>query len=100
MNLHGSPWLEWLVAMLAGGVLGVFFFGGLWWTLRRALASTRPALWVMGSLILRVGLTAGGFLLVSAGEWQRVLACLVGFWLARQVVTRFSARRTITEHPA
>lgn len=100
MNLQDLPWIEWALALLAGGMLGLFFFGGLWWTLRRALASKRPALWVMGSLLLRVGITGGGFVLVSAGQWQRVLACLLGFLIARQAVTRFSARRTINQHPA
>lgn len=100
MNLQGVPWIEWALALLAGGMLGVVFFGGLWWTLRRALASRRPALWVMGSLLLRVGITGGGFVLASQGQWQRALACLLGFLIARQAVTRFSARRTISRHPA
>jgi len=100
MNLQDLPWLEWALALLAGGVLGVFFFGGLWWTLRRMLTSKHPALWVVSSFLLRVGVAGGGFVLVSAGEWQRVLACLLGFLIARQAVTRFSARRTISHHPA
>ncbi len=97
MNLQNVPLLEWGLAALAGGALGLFFFGGLWWTLRRVLASRRPALWIFGSLLLRAGVTVGGFILVSAGQWQRVLACLLGFWIARQAVTRLGGRRTITE---
>lgn len=100
MNLQDLPWIEWTLALLAGGVLGVFFFGGLWWTLRRALASRRPALWVMSSFLLRVGVAGGGFVFVSAGHWQRVLACLLGFLIARHLVNRFSAHRTISQHPA
>jgi F1F0 ATPase subunit 2 len=80
-----------LFSGLAGALLGLFFFGGLWWTLRRALVSPRPALWVGGSMLLRMGCTAGGFVVVSAGDWQRLLACLFGFLVARWLVVRFTA---------
>jgi hypothetical protein len=33
-----------VLAGSAGVLLGVFFFGGLWWTVRRGLSSKRPAL--------------------------------------------------------
>ena len=82
------------LATLAGVLLGLFFFGGLWWTVRRAVDSTRPALWVGGSLLLRVGCTAVGFVAASAGDWQRMLACLLGFWAARWLVFRMTARST------
>ncbi|MEO6407546.1 MAG: ATP synthase subunit I [Burkholderiaceae bacterium] len=81
------------VATLAGVLLGLFFFGGLWWTVRRAMDSPRPALWIGGSLLLRMACTAGGFVVVSAGNWQRMLACLLGFWAARWLVVRISGDR-------
>lgn len=80
-----------LFAGIAGGLLGLLFFGGLWWTVRRAVASPRPALWVGGSLLLRMAGVATGFVLVSAGDWRRLLACLLGFWAARWLVVRMSA---------
>ncbi len=83
------------LAALAGVLLGLFFFGGLWWTLRRAFHSHRPALWVGGSLLLRMGCTAGGFVAASAGDWQRLLACLFGFLLARWLVVRLTARLAV-----
>ncbi len=79
------------LAALAGVALGLFFFGGLWWTLRRAVDSTRPAAWVGGSLLLRMAGTAGGFVLAAGGDWQRLLACLLGFWVARWLVLRLTA---------
>lgn len=83
-----------ILASLAGGLTGLLFFGGLWWTLRRALASPRPALWFVSSLILRSGVTVAVFALVGSGDWQRLLACLVGFWAARQLVMRVTAPAT------
>lgn len=79
-----------VLAGIAGGALGIFFFGGLWWTVRKTLASGRPALWVFGSLLLRMGVTLVGFYWVSGGDWQRMLACLVGFVAARQLVKRLT----------
>ena len=49
-----------------------------------------PALWVFVSLLLRMGLTMSGFYWVSGGGWQRLLACLAGFIIARQILVRLS----------
>jgi F1F0 ATPase subunit 2 len=75
------------VAWLAGIGLGGFFFGGLWWTVRTGMSSRRPALWFLGSAVLRLSTALGGFLLVSGGVWQRLLLCLLGFAMAKPVVT-------------
>ena len=72
------------LAWLAGGALGAVFFGALWWTVRKSLATAKPALWVLGSLLLRIGMTVTGFYFVAAGDWQRLLSCLVGFVMVRQ----------------
>jgi len=75
------------LAALAGVGLGAMFFGGLWWTACRGAASARPALWFVASLLLRMGITLPGFYVVAGGHWERMLACLVGFLVARAVVT-------------
>lgn len=85
---------ELALAGVAGGLLGAVFFGGLWWTLRRAFASPRPALWVGGSLLLRMGCVATGLIVVSSGDWRRLLACLLGFWGARWLVVSLTAGPT------
>jgi F1F0 ATPase subunit 2 len=72
----------------AGVLLGLFFFGGLWWTVRRGLTSNRPALWFLGSLLLRTGIVLAGIYFVSGGRWDGLLACLAGFFIARFIVTR------------
>ena len=75
------------LASMAGAALGAIFFGGLWWTIRKACASERPALWFFGSLLLRMSIALGGFYFVSGGNWKRLLLCLLGFTVARLVVT-------------
>ena len=79
-----------LLAWVAGGVLGTIFFGGLWWTVRKGVSSKRPALWFLGSLLLRMSIALAGFYFVSGGHWDRLLACLLGFVIARFIVTRFT----------
>jgi F1F0 ATPase subunit 2 len=83
------------LALLVGAVLGAFFFCGLWWTVKKGLASETPALWFLGSLMLRCGLTVAGFYFVAHGEWSRFLACLVGFLTARVIVVKWLARTRV-----
>jgi len=78
------------LAFLAGGLLGIAFFGGLWWTVRKGLASKHPATWFFGSTLLRTGLAVAGFWFVSGGDWRRLLACLAGFIAARLGVARLT----------
>lgn len=68
-----------------GLALGLAFFGGLWWTVRTAVASTRPARWFLGSALLRTGLVLGGFgwFATRFPDPQPLLACLAGFGLAQ-----------------
>lgn len=75
-------------AILAGVALGLFYFGGLWWTVRKALSSEQPALWFFGSLLVRTGLILAGFYVISQGQVARLVACLVGFIVARVFVVK------------
>ena len=75
-----------LLAWVAGVLLGAVFFGGLWWTVRKGLSSKHPALWFLGSLLLRTSITVTGFYFVASGHWERLLVCLLGFIMARLIV--------------
>ena len=77
-------------ALVAGILLGAFFFGGLWWTVRKGMTSERVALWFFGSMLLRTGVVMLGFYFVMGDSWQRLLAGLLGFVLARLIVTRLT----------
>ncbi len=79
-----------LLAALAGILLGTFFFGGLWWTIRTQLSSEWLPVWLLGGLIFRTTITLSGFFLVGRGDWRRLIACLVGFFLARVFVLRLT----------
>jgi F1F0 ATPase subunit 2 len=80
------------LAVASGALLGAVFFAGLWWTVRRGLASSRHALWFIASMLLRTVIVATGFytlLGLPADSWQILLAALFGFILARGAATRF-----------
>ena len=78
------------LALVTGALLGAIFFGGLWWTVRKGVSSERPALWFFGSLLLRTSITLAGFYFIARGHWERLLVCLLGFVMARLVVTRLT----------
>ena len=79
--------LRLILPLVAGVLLGAMFFGGLWWTVRKGVSSQRPALWFFGSSLLRMSTALAGFYFVSGGHWERLLLCLLGFVMARLVVT-------------
>jgi F1F0 ATPase subunit 2 len=85
------------LALFAGALLGVFFFGGLWWTVQKGVTSETPALWFLGSLLLRTGLVLAGFYLAAQGHWSRLAVCLLGFLIARLIVVRRLARAPAEE---
>lgn len=80
-------------ALLAGGGLGVFYFAGLWWTVRKLPAAHTPALLSVGSFLLRTAVVLAGFYVVMGGQWERMVACLVGFMTARVVMVRYMKPR-------
>ena len=79
-----------ILALPAGLLLGAIFFGGLWWTTRRGISSPGPAVWFFASFLLRTLIALAGFYFVAHGDWRRLTACLLGFLLARGLVTRLT----------
>lgn len=74
-------------ALVAGLFLGAVFFGGLWWTVCRSVASQHAGLRCFSSLAVRMSVALGGFYFVGHEHWQRMAACLFGFVIARCLVT-------------
>ena len=71
------------------------FFGGLWWTVRRGTRSASPFLWFVGSSLIRTVAALVGFQLLSHGDWQRMVSCLLGFFVARLGVLRLSGKAAV-----
>jgi F1F0 ATPase subunit 2 len=89
-----------VLALFSGVLLGTIFFGGLWWTVRRGVLSNQPAIWFLGSLLLRTFIAVTGFYFVMQGDWRRLLVCLLGFLLARICVVRLTSSHITQEGAA
>lgn len=79
-----------IIAFVVGIALGIIFFGGLWFTVKKVVVAKLPSLWLLISFILRVSITMLGFYLIADNNWQNLLLCLVGFILARFMVMHFT----------
>ena len=90
--------LTMVLALVTGVLLGAMFFGGLWWTVRKGVLSRQPVLWFFGSLLLRTIIVLSGFYFVGRGHWERLLLCLLGFVVARFIVT-WLTRPPVEHHP-
>lgn len=86
-----SELVQLALVLLAGMLLGAIFFGGLWWTVLKGVSARQPALWFSISLVLRTGITLAGFYVVSNADWKRLMVCLLGFIIARLIITRLTA---------
>lgn len=75
-----------IIVFLGGFAVGLFFFGGLWYSVKRAVVSTKPLLWTFGSFFARMSVTVLVFYYLGAEDWRRFLALLVGFMAARFAV--------------
>lgn len=82
--------LHLLSALLEGALLGVFFYSGLWLTVRKIGSSKRVALLFLGSMLLRTSVVMLGFYFILGDNWQHLLAGLLGFVIARIIVTRLT----------
>lgn len=88
-----SDWIWIAMAFLAGIALGALYFGGLWLTVQRLRIVRRPGTLLLVSFAVRSVLVLAGFYLVMGGQWERLVACVVGFIIARLIsvwLSRFS----------
>ena len=84
-----SEALNFALAILEGVLLGAFFFGGLWWTIQKAVSSKLPAFWFLGSMIFRMGVVLTGVYFVCHEHLSRIFPCLLGFVIGRLAVGYF-----------
>lgn len=71
----------------AGGLaIGLLYFGGLWWTVRRMASARHPAALVAGSFLVRAAVAAGGIVLISGGKLVLLAAAMAGFLIGRTIL--------------
>ncbi len=75
---------SWLLIFATGVLLGLVFFWVLWATVNHMNQVRYPAVWMLGSLVLRFGLVLIVFyLLAQNGNWQHLFVAAIGFALSR-----------------
>ncbi len=88
------------VAAVLGLVLGGFYFGGLWWTVRRMPRTRAPLSLYFGSLAVRLALVLTAFYgVLTYSSWLPLVASLIGFLVARIVLTRSLGRAASSKMP-
>jgi F1F0 ATPase subunit 2 len=75
-----------LLAFIAGAILSVIYFGGLWLTVQKLSQVKAPALLFAGSFLFRMAFVLAGFYLVAGGRLDRLVVCLISFFITRQLV--------------
>jgi len=84
-----------VLAACAGAGIGVLYFLGLWYTVKRIKDARNPAIFTLVSFVGRSAAAAFLFhLLVKGGHWERGLAAIAGFILSRIVLVRLQKSRT------
>lgn len=76
------------VGLLAGVVLGAFFFGGLMLTVRRLPTARRPTVLALSSFAVRTAVVVVGLAWVAQGGWRRLAGALVGLIAIRVMLVR------------
>ena len=75
------------LSSLAGVLIGLFFFGGLWWTVQAATRSRSPHRLLFLSWLARMAVLVVAIrLLIDDGHWERGVAAVVGILVARTVL--------------
>ena len=72
-----------IIGFLGGTVLGVLFFGGLYYSVGRLTQAKYPALMMMISTVIRMAILLAGVYLLVDGDFRKILAALVGIVLAK-----------------
>ncbi|MFP4661403.1 MAG: ATP synthase subunit I [Halanaerobiales bacterium] len=76
-----------ILSFLGGIMLGIIFFGGLYWTVQQLNTVQRPALLMLISTVLRMAVLLTGLYFIMGGDYRRVLIALAGVILVKLVMT-------------
>ncbi len=76
-------------ALCVGMLLGLLYFSGLWWTVRRGIHSSMAAAWFTASALLRMAVVVMTFyFIVARSGVASLIACLIGLLIARAIIVR------------
>lgn len=76
-----------LFRLLAGIALGVFFYAGLWLTVRTLPTARHPVMLTLSSFWIRTFIAVATLFFLIEGRWENALICIAGFLVGRFVVS-------------
>ena len=83
-----------LLYLFIGLGLGLFYFGGLWLTIKNMNNARSPIVLTLGSFILRTGAVFLVLIYVARqGDWGNILILLAGFIVSRIFLSRIIRKR-------
>ncbi|MBD3616309.1 MAG: ATP synthase subunit I [Gracilimonas sp.] len=81
-------WIRFILPLLMGVGLGILYFGGLWFTVQKINTVIYPALWMISSFFIRIGMLLITFYWLLMINWSFLAVGFIGFLLARSVFTQ------------
>lgn len=88
-----------LVGVPLGLVVGLVFFGGLWWTTQRLALTRRPGLLLTTSLFVRLATLAVCLVVVARFDGAALIGVLGGLIATRIVMTRAASQDRLWSFP-
>ncbi len=91
-----APPLLYVLLFVAGSLAGLFYFGGLWLTLKQTLNRPGGAAWIFISFILRTTVVVTLFVVLMENNLCRILVLMAGFLWVRFLFTSRMKKPTTT----
>ena len=82
----------WVLSAIWGVILGLFYFGGLWMTLKYISRSKRPKSLLFLSFVFRILLILVGFWVVLRSDPMAFILTFPAFLITRVILTRSLGR--------
>lgn len=79
----GNNLIHYILLIFAGLFLGSFFYGGLWFTIKKCIGTKFSSVLFLISMLLRTLIVASGFCFLSSGDIYKLLFCFSGFFITR-----------------
>ena len=88
MTVTTADLMAYVPALLGGLLTGLFYYGGLWWTLQRLADTQHPGLLLGMSFLARTVIALAALFWFTDLQLPQILVFMVAFVIMRLVLTR------------
>lgn len=89
MNFWTLPLWPSFLCLLAGMLVGLVYFGGLWLTVKKMRTSPHFYRLMVFSWVMRTLFLLGAFYVLMQGDWQRLIVAFLGVLTVRYASSGF-----------